>query len=68
MIYRDHDQKTLEQFKSVMKNAEKGALLADGHIGYVMPIGGVTASSNRCLIRISAENDFITLFVEQTPL
>jgi len=46
MIYGDHDQKTLDQFNSVMKNAERGALMADGHMGYVMPIGGVTAYSN----------------------
>ena len=46
MIYGDHDQKTLDQFNSVMKNAEKGALMADGHIGYVMPIGGVAAYGN----------------------
>lgn len=45
MIYGDHDDKTVKQFKSVMKNAEKGALMADGHIGYVMPIGGVAAYS-----------------------
>ena len=45
MIFGEHDDKTISQFKSVMKNAEKGALMADGHIGYVMPIGGVTAYS-----------------------
>ena len=45
MIYGDHDDKTIKQYKSVMKNAEKGALMADGHIGYVMPIGGVAAYS-----------------------
>ena len=45
VIYGEHDEKTLSQFKSVLKNAEKGALMADGHIGYVMPIGGVTAYS-----------------------
>ncbi len=45
MIYGDHDEKTIKQFKGVMKNAEKGALMADGHIGYVMPIGGVAAYS-----------------------
>jgi len=46
MIYGKHDQKTLDQFKSIMKNAEKGVLMADGHIGYVMPIGGVAAYSS----------------------
>lgn len=43
MIYGKHDQKTIEQFNRVMKNADRGALMADGHIGYVMPIGGVAA-------------------------
>ena len=46
MIYGDHDKKTLDQFNSVMKNAERGALMADGHVGYVMPIGGVAAYKN----------------------
>ncbi len=46
IIYGEHDEKTIGQFESVMKSAEKGALMADGHIGYVMPIGGVTAYSN----------------------
>jgi len=43
MIYGKHEQKTIEQFDRVMENAEKGVLMADGHIGYVMPIGGVAA-------------------------
>lgn len=46
-IYGQHDQKTLDQFRHVMNSAEKGALMADGHIGYVMPIGGVAAYKNR---------------------
>ena len=46
MIYGDHDQKTLSQFNAVMKNADRGALMADGHVGYVMPIGGVAAYKN----------------------
>jgi len=42
-IYGQHDENTLEQFDFVMKNAEKGALMADGHFGYIMPVGGVVA-------------------------
>ncbi len=43
MIYGKHAQKTIDQFGRVMENAEKGVLMADGHVGYVMPIGGVAA-------------------------
>ena len=42
-IYGQHEENTLEQFDFVMKNAEKGALMADGHFGYIMPVGGVVA-------------------------
>jgi tRNA-splicing ligase RtcB len=46
-IFGNHDQKTLDQFDFVMKSAEHGALCADGHLGYVMPIGGVAAYKNK---------------------
>lgn len=46
MIYGQHDQNTLDQFENIKKNADKSALMADGHLGYVMPIGGVAAYKN----------------------
>ena len=42
-IFGEHDRKTLEQFQDVASRAERAALMADGHVGYVMPIGGVAA-------------------------
>jgi tRNA-splicing ligase RtcB len=42
-VFGDHDAKTLAQFKDVASRAERAALMADGHLGYVMPIGGVAA-------------------------
>jgi tRNA-splicing ligase RtcB len=42
-IFGTHDQKTLAQLEDVATRAEKVALMADGHMGYVMPIGGVAA-------------------------
>ncbi len=42
-IFGEHDGKTLEQFQDVASRAERAALMADGHVGYVMPIGGVAA-------------------------
>lgn len=42
-VYGIHDENTIHQFLFVMQRAEKGALMADGHLGYVMPIGGVAA-------------------------
>ncbi len=38
-----HDEKTLAQFADVARRAARAALVADGHVGYVMPIGGVAA-------------------------
>jgi tRNA-splicing ligase RtcB len=42
-VFGDHEPKTLEQFHDVASRAERAALMADGHLGYVMPIGGVAA-------------------------
>ena len=42
-IFGQHDEKTIDQIKDVASRAEKTALMADGHVGYVMPIGGVAA-------------------------
>ena len=39
----DLDKNTLKQFKKVMNIADRGALMADGHMGYILPIGGVAA-------------------------
>lgn len=46
-IYGQHDEKTLEQFNDVLSRAEKGVLCADGHLGYIQPIGGVIAYKNK---------------------
>jgi len=46
MIFGTHDEKTLAQLNDVASRAERVALMADGHCGYVMPIGGVAAYDN----------------------
>lgn len=46
-IFGQHDAKTLEQLRDVASRAEKVALMADGHLGYIMPIGGVAAYSDK---------------------
>ena len=42
-IFGQHEEKTLAQLRDVASRAERVALMADGHLGYVMPIGGVAA-------------------------
>jgi tRNA-splicing ligase RtcB (3'-phosphate/5'-hydroxy nucleic acid ligase) len=42
-IFGQHDEQTIIQFQHVRANAVDAALMADGHVGYVMPIGGVAA-------------------------
>jgi tRNA-splicing ligase RtcB (3'-phosphate/5'-hydroxy nucleic acid ligase) len=42
-IFGQHDEKTIAQFQQVRDHAVDAALMADGHVGYVMPIGGVAA-------------------------
>ncbi len=43
IIFGDHDDKTILQLQDVASRAERTALMADGHLGYIMPIGGVAA-------------------------
>lgn len=42
-IFGQHDEATLAQLHDVASRAVRAALMADGHLGYVMPIGGVAA-------------------------
>jgi tRNA-splicing ligase RtcB (3'-phosphate/5'-hydroxy nucleic acid ligase) len=42
-IFGQHDEKTILQLQQVRERAVDAALMADGHVGYVMPIGGVAA-------------------------
>src|SRR4051812_18752024 len=42
-IFGQHDEKTIQQFQHISEQAVDAALMADGHVGYVMPIGGVAA-------------------------
>ena len=45
-IFGTHDETTRLQLAQVAQRARKVALMADGHVGYVMPIGGVAAYQN----------------------
>lgn len=46
-VFGQHDEKTLLQLEDVASRAEAAALMADGHVGYVMPIGGVAAYADK---------------------
>jgi len=45
-IVGQHDDKTIEQLRGVATRAARVAIMADGHLGYWMPIGGVAAFRN----------------------
>jgi tRNA-splicing ligase RtcB len=45
-VFGTHDDNTRAQLEEVARHARKVALMADGHVGYVMPIGGVAAYEN----------------------
>jgi tRNA-splicing ligase RtcB len=49
-VFGTHDDKTLAQLTDVASRAERVALMADGHLGYVMPIGGVAAYRNKASV------------------
>ena len=46
-VFGTHDDATIAQLADVASRAERAALMADGHVGYVMPIGGVAAYRDR---------------------
>ncbi len=46
-IFGTHEANTLAQLHDVASRADRAALMADGHLGYVMPIGGVAAYRER---------------------
>lgn len=50
-VFGTHDENTLAQARAVLDGgAVHMALMADGHLGYVMPVGGVAAYHNQVLI------------------
>jgi tRNA-splicing ligase RtcB len=49
-VFGIHEEKTLTQLRDVASRAERVALMADGHLGYVMPIGGVAAYDNKASV------------------
>jgi tRNA-splicing ligase RtcB (3'-phosphate/5'-hydroxy nucleic acid ligase) len=49
-VFGQHDEQTIAQLRDVAARAERAALMADGHLGYVMPIGGVAAYRNRASV------------------
>jgi tRNA-splicing ligase RtcB len=46
-VFGTHDEKTIAQLEHVATRAAYAALMADGHTGYLMPIGGVAAYRNQ---------------------
>lgn len=46
-VFGQHEAQTLGQLRDVASRAEKAALMADGHFGYIMPVGGVAAYRNK---------------------
>jgi tRNA-splicing ligase RtcB (3'-phosphate/5'-hydroxy nucleic acid ligase) len=49
-VFGQHDEQTLAQLRDVARRAERVALMADGHKGYVMPIGGVAAYRDKASV------------------
>ena len=46
-VFGSHDPKALQQLRAVAEHAEHVAIMADGHVGYIMPVGGVAAYRNK---------------------
>src|SRR5688500_20347738 len=46
-LFGQHEENPIRQAQDVATRAEAVALMADGHLGYLMPIGGVAAYDNK---------------------
>lgn len=46
-VFGTHDDNTLEQIQKVAEEADAVALMADGHLGYNMPVGGVAGYTDK---------------------
>lgn len=42
-VFGEADENTLRQMRTAVRTATRGALMADNHLGYAVPIGGVLA-------------------------
>src|SRR5882757_5599039 len=42
-VWGEHEEKTLGQIQTCAATADRAALMADGHLGYAVPVGGVVA-------------------------
>jgi len=42
-VWGEHEDKTIKQIETCAATADRAALMADGHLGYAVPIGGVVA-------------------------
>src|SRR5688500_9296839 len=71
-IFGEHEPNTIAQLHDVASRAERAALMADGHLGYVMPIGGVAAYDNQVSVvgvgfDIACGNAAIRTDLQYTP-
>lgn len=78
-VWGKHEENTLEQAKMCAKSADYMALMADGHLGYGVPIGGVIAADNRIsptavgfdiacgnkAVRLDVDADYIRMNIEK---
>ncbi|MBS1814907.1 MAG: RtcB family protein [Acidobacteria bacterium] len=46
-VWGEHEANTIEQAKACARTADRVSLMADGHLGYGVPIGGVVAAEGR---------------------
>lgn len=46
-VWGEHEANTLDQARTCARHADYFALMADGHLGYGVPIGGVIASESK---------------------
>ena len=72
VIFGEHEPETLRQLEDVASRAERAALMADGHLGYVMPIGGVAAYRDKVSVvgvgfDIACGNAAIRTDLQYTP-
>jgi RNA-splicing ligase RtcB len=66
IMFGQHEASAIDQIVNVSRKAEQAALLADGHLGFTMPIGGVAAYRDK--VSVVGVGFDIACIAEGTPV
>ena len=61
-VWGEHEERTLGQIRTCAALADRAALMADGHLCYAVPIGGVIAWKDAIQQRLFGHRTMISIY------